>query len=539
MHLFSSLVTTSLLTLLPLAQSDQHILSASHTPKRIAIIGAGSAGASTAYYLDQFWSNTSLPAPNITVFERNTYIGGRTTTVYANDDESAPIELGASIFVAVNRNLVSAARALNLSTAAYGPDDPLLPPHTQPPSRRVPDVGIYNGKSFVFVLDRDLVSYKDYAKLIWRYGILAPYRTMSLMKATVARFLQLYDAPHFPFASLSRVVQDLDLLAATAATGAEFLAANGVKRGALFAQEVVQASTRVNYAVDLGRIHGLEAMVCMATDGAMSVRGGNWRIFAGMLAASATDVRLGTAVRAVSKAGGEGRERGWAVRWQEEAGSGGDEEVFDHVVLAGPYQFSGIEFPDGALEHVPDAVPYVRLHVTLFTSRHQLAPRAFGLNEGEEVPSAVLTTLSDDGTGPNFLSISRLRDVAVRAPSGDIRAEHVYKVFTLQAVEHEFLARILGIADREDDLEVARTGKFEFDKDDISWIHRKEWDSYPVEAPRVTFEESKLAEGIWYTSGIESFISTMETSSLMGMNVARLIVDAESDSLLRIAASKA
>ena len=30
---------------------------------------------------------------------------------------------------------------------------------------------------------------------------------------------------------------------------------------------------------------------------------------------------------------------------------------------------------------------------------------------------------------------------------------------------------------------------------------------------------------MWYTSGIESFISTMETSSLMGMNVARLVND--------------
>lgn len=30
---------------------------------------------------------------------------------------------------------------------------------------------------------------------------------------------------------------------------------------------------------------------------------------------------------------------------------------------------------------------------------------------------------------------------------------------------------------------------------------------------------------LWYTSGIEGFISTMETSSLMGRNVARLIVD--------------
>jgi hypothetical protein len=45
------------------------------------------------------------------------------------------------------------------------------------------------------------------------------------------------------------------------------------------------------------------------------------------------------------------------------------------------------------------------------------------------------------------------------------------------------------------------------------------------EYPRVTFEGPELGPGFYYTSGIESFISTMETSALMGMNVARLIVD--------------
>jgi prenylcysteine oxidase/farnesylcysteine lyase len=56
-------------------------------------------------------------------------------------------------------------------------------------------------------------------------------------------------------------------------------------------------------------------------------------------------------------------------------------------------------------------------------------------------------------------------------------------------------------------------------------IHHKLWYSYPREYPRVTFEEIKLDDGLWYTSGIESFISTMETSALSGKNVARLIKD--------------
>jgi prenylcysteine oxidase/farnesylcysteine lyase len=59
----------------------------------------------------------------------------------------------------------------------------------------------------------------------------------------------------------------------------------------------------------------------------------------------------------------------------------------------------------------------------------------------------------------------------------------------------------------------------------ITWYYPHVFHSYPIESPRVTFEEIELARGFYYTSGIESFISSMETSALMGMNVAQLIVN--------------
>ena len=65
----------------------------------------------------------------------------------------------------------------------------------------------------------------------------------------------------------------------------------------------------------------------------------------------------------------------------------------------------------------------------------------------------------------------------------------------------------------------------------ISWYYPHVWNSYPYELPRLTFEELELARGFYYTSGMESFISTMETSALMGMNVARLVVDDYTDLL--------
>jgi prenylcysteine oxidase / farnesylcysteine lyase len=41
----------------------------------------------------------------------------------------------------------------------------------------------------------------------------------------------------------------------------------------------------------------------------------------------------------------------------------------------------------------------------------------------------------------------------------------------------------------------------------------------------VTFQDPIVGAGLYYTSGMESFISTMETNALAGKNVARLIVD--------------
>jgi len=62
----------------------------------------------------------------------------------------------------------------------------------------------------------------------------------------------------------------------------------------------------------------------------------------------------------------------------------------------------------------------------------------------------------------------------------------------------------------------------------IDWTFRKVWQAYPQLDPISTFAPLELypgieGAGVWYTSGIESFISTMETSALSGRNIATLI----------------
>ncbi|KAF2835791.1 prenylcysteine lyase [Patellaria atrata CBS 101060] len=478
----------------------------------VSNVCAGASGSSVAYYLHQYAAEASIPV-NITVFERSSRAGGRTTTVHAYNNPTFPVELGGSIFVEVNRILVDAVRRFNLSTGSAsirtgeGSDPPVL--------------GIWNGERFVLTA-KDEMGWWDLAKLLWKYGY-APIKTRNLMKNTVERFLKLYDEK-FPWASLSDVVEELGLLAETAVTGKQYLKNNGISD--LFANEVVQASTRVNYAQNIGLVHGLVTMICMATDGAIAVNGGNWQIFDNMVRFASEDLRFHTNVTAISR-----HEDGkYTIRSKNSWFLTETEETFDEVILATPHQFSSVDL-SGATTKIPDAIPYVHLHVTLLASPHVLSPGAFSLPSNKQAPAVVLTTLGPDedygahrhGVGkPNFWSISTLRPIINPKTGG---SEFLYKIFSPEPVNETFLAHIFGLRTTFTN----SSDEYEIKEEDFPWIYPHIWHSYPYTYPRLTFEELRLDEGsegqggLWYTGGMDAFASTMETNSLMGRNIAGLI----------------
>ena len=420
-------------------------------------------------------------------------------------DPSQPVELGASIFVQVNHNLVNAVADLGLSVKyanARKSDGP-------------PDVlGIWDGQKLLITLSDDSYSWWNAAKLIWKYGLPSIMRNRALMKKTVGTFLRMYEKPYFPFRSLSETAYDLGLTKITGVTGAQLLEANRI--GSLFSTQIIQASTRVNYAQNLDQIHGLETMICMAIDGPMAVQGGNWQIFDGMIEASQANLRLNTSVTEISRQ----PDNSYIVKASlasvdDSEGSSNYLDSFDNVILAGPLQFANISF-NPVDPNLPAPIPYVNLHVTLFTSPHVLSRAAFNVPSSSRAPTTILTTLPPGSaeTLP-FLSISTLR--SIHTPNG---AEILYKIFSPAPLTPSFFRHILGIS-MTDDSEASLS------KADISWIYTKVWHSYPYVRPRVTFDDPQLDQAgrLWYTSGIEGFISTMETSSLMGMNVAKLVVN--------------
>ncbi|KAL4908075.1 hypothetical protein BDW74DRAFT_166615 [Aspergillus multicolor] len=474
--------------------------------KQVAVIGAGAAGASTAYNLRKYADSLGVPV-NITVFERASYVGGRSTTVNVFDNPAYPIELGASIFVQINYNLVNATKELGLGISGASFER----------TGNSDAIGIWDGKEFVYVME-DSSSWWNIAKLLWRYG-LAPVRAQNLMKSTVSKFLQLYQEPLFPFKSLTAAAASVGLLDATSTPGATFLEKNNVTPD--FARELIQASTRVNYGQNLPLIHGLETMVCLSTDGAVAVEGGNWRIFDGMLKSAQANVQLKHTVTSISR----NKDNTVTLSFKDGQSIKQERADFDEVVIAGPYQYSNIKVSP-ELEHTPDTIPFHTLYVTLFSSPHRLSGKYFNLkNPSDLPPETILTTLpagtdlgnAEEGVGrANFWSISTLR--TVDAPSSsqeDSESEtkqYVYKIFSPTRLEQPKIKKAGYITD--------------LPSEDISWSYEKTWHPYPFLYPRVTFEDPLLAPGVWYTGGIESFISTMETSALMGKNVAALMSQA-------------
>lgn len=170
---------------LPFQLEPLHNLSSSAGPRwtdsnrvpRVAIIGAGAAGSSAAYFLRHFGdvSGQGLET-DVTVYDAADYVGGRSTVIWpwnddplrdprsagkvgstVNDDDALepPVELGASIFVAANKNLQKARRVFELEEDSYGGEEG--------------NMAIWDGEQFIFE-EKGGASWDWWhkAKLLWR-----------------------------------------------------------------------------------------------------------------------------------------------------------------------------------------------------------------------------------------------------------------------------------------------------------------------------------------------------------------------------------
>ncbi|KAG2070713.1 FAD/NAD(P)-binding domain-containing protein [Suillus decipiens] len=459
-----------------------------HVSPRIAIIGAGAGGSSAAFWISKAKARFGIDV-EIDVYERSDYIGGRSTVVYPyNDATFAPLELGASIFVDANKNLMRASKEFNLTLTAFEDEDS--------------DTGIWDGQNFVLVMESGSYwkSWWATLKVLWRYGYTAPVRTKAIVQAMIDRFLNLYTPESPRWDDISIFSEKFQWMPSNQTT-LDYLEGHGV--APLFARELVEAATRVNYGQDVDKIHALGGAVSMAANGASGVAAGNFLIFEQFLENSTAKVFLNTNVKEIKRKSGTSL---WTVYTSTSS------QTYQGVILAAPFHQTDIILPPDLAELIPPQ-PYVPLHVTLLTtsSKHP-RPEYFGLPSNAQVPTTILTTYEGaraGGVKPEFNSLSyhgNVRKVDGAAGDAVTDPEWTVKIFSEDRVTDEWLETVFG---------------------NVGWVYRKLWQAYPVLLPTSKFPPVKLDQGFYYVNAFEPFISTLETETIASRNIVDLLLHEE------------
>ncbi|WVR03358.1 hypothetical protein IAU60_000349 [Kwoniella sp. DSM 27419] len=480
-------------------------------PKRVAVVGAGASGSAAAFFLRRAGREVERRLGveegsrmgEIVVFDKEGHVGGRSTTVYPHGDKRLRWqELGGSIFVPANRNMMKAAEHFNLTLID--------------PSYGEQGFGIWDGAHFVFSSspsDRFPSSWLDSAKLLVRYGPLSPMRTKSHVSALVAKFLKLYDPVYLarrgPTGSVEDFAESIGLGSElTTRSGADWArAVVGVKDK--WVNEIMGAATRVNYASEIGKIHALGAGVSMAAAGSSQIEGGNWQVFQSMLDASEATVHLGTEVADIVPLHKTWEPPSFQVMSNRTEINTG--EPFDAVFFAAPWHSSPVSKKIAReFEQPIPAQKYVRLHVTyITTTKPHPDPAFFGLPAGSFVPNAVLTT----GSGPRGAASGaasvpppRFHSITWHGPVQPGADEYAVKIFSLTRLSDRFLREMLG--------------------EEPGWLLRKEWDSYPELKPISAYAPVEPMKGLHYLAAQEAWVSTMDTQTVSGREaVARTVYD--------------
>ncbi|KAG9118504.1 hypothetical protein FRC07_006951, partial [Ceratobasidium sp. 392] len=444
----------------------------------VAVVGAGAGGSSAAYWL----SLAKQRAPGginltVTVYEKETRIGGRTTTVYPyNDTSYAPIELGASIFTPANRNMMRAVSELGLELVQFG--------------GATPGLGIWDGKQFVWRSTDN--STADNIRMGERYQS-GPAVSGGLIGQFLTSFAKSYTPSLVPFSTIDNYSSQLNYTQPQDVTLKSYFDSNGVNEN--WSNEFMTGSTRFNYAQDIDKIQAVAGLASLSAGASYSVKTGNYKLFEGLLAKSGAVVKLGSEVTAITKHSDQPYKPSPRYVVQTKQGTAD----YDAVIIANPLPLSKIKFFGLPEPSSFPAVKYVHLHVTLLTTTTPaLLPTYFKVDNSSALPGTVLTTAAY-GTQPEFNSIRYQATIDRNGVT-----EYVVKIFSKEKITDATLATLFG------------RGK-------VGWLYRKEWDAYPFFPPRTDFPPVKIGKGLYYINAMEGLWSTMETETIASRNVADLL----------------
>lgn len=158
------------------------------------------------------------------------------------------MELGASIYVDVNYNLMNATERFGLAREKSDADAPTAR-----------GLGIWDGSKFLY--EETGNDYWDLLKVLWRYGY-TPIQFRNHLRPIIDTFAQgtYKDKDAVPFYDVPSALKQMGLERLVNETASEYLE---VRYGfsQRFVREIVQTGTRANYGQEVDALHAFGALV--------------------------------------------------------------------------------------------------------------------------------------------------------------------------------------------------------------------------------------------------------------------------------------
>uniref|UniRef100_A0A0A9WJS4 Prenylcysteine oxidase n=1 Tax=Lygus hesperus TaxID=30085 RepID=A0A0A9WJS4_LYGHE len=432
---------------------------------RIAIVGGGISGTSTAYFLNEILG----ARVDVTLFE-GSKIGGRLSTISV---EGCEYETGGAVIHEKNKYATDLAVKMGLTKMR---DD----------SSSSEVLGLYANNEIIFVSSK--FSWFNNIKFLWRYGF-DVVRLQQFTDNMLKSFDNVYDVQdkNNSYECLDGLMSAIDPVFLKYMDVSTF---DGFKEDGFSSEiinELIQGTLKVNYGQTTS-VHRFVGSVSIAGAGAtlFSLEGGNKLLPQKLLAASKAKL-INSFVKEIGQRGKE-----FTVKTEFNGTS--SESQFDYVIISTPLtvdparknkiQFTG---------HLADiAVPGNYWTTVCTIVKGDINPHFFGYKSAQDVPDLVISV-----TDSFFNSISTINPVKSGQSCGT-----VWKVFSRK---------------RLTDVEINTLFQ------SVKFVQHIDWLAYPHYDVKQHSYNFTLSDGLYYTNALEWAASAIEMDIIGARNVALLL----------------
>ncbi|MDR1713094.1 MAG: FAD-dependent oxidoreductase [Coriobacteriales bacterium] len=446
----------------------------SDTKYRVAVVGAGAAGAMAAYRL---WQRLGVWG-DITVYERNEHAGGRAWDV---NWAGTRIEVGGSILHSSGQYTME---LMDFTGCKEGQSGLSIDGKDE-------TYAFWTSEGFPILTHTSLASMGT--NIVKHTGPVSALKLVRSATAMADKWGKIYEILKSGelFDTPQDMLRRLGLFSATQISLRGELSRLNINDKMI--NDVVEPIVHNMYNQG-GEIAALAGEVGLAGAGLAGgylfcIDGGNWTLYDKTLRKIGANLRYNTKVERIEAYQPAARAENGHYRYRVYTNDDDRGVEFDAVILAAPLALADLSIDvDGQPLELP-IYPYQEVQTTLVAG--ELNPEYFGADPAKKLPSTIFTA---DSTGAPFKSIG----ITGYSPQYESR---IYKIFSAEHVMTE--AELDAIFSRR--------------QDTMTFVWRG---AYPIIRPATEHVPFVLQPGLYYACAFETAAGAIEVESVGGFNVA-------------------